>query len=675
MESKLVKLFYLLLLFLTFSCSKDENIIPEVSIPKGKVNYFSEPMDFTPSGGSKNLDFTSNVNWTLKVSETQGNVNWCKASQYQGEAGTFSLSIDVEENNSYGDRSAVLVLKADSIIKKIVINQKQNNAIILSSNIVEMAQEGGTFSVDVNSNVSFTIDIPSSCSSWVKKAKTSGTRSLSKTTCSFDVLDNEELEKREGEIYFRYNDLTDTLKICQSGGPILMLSPNEFNLEGDATTISVIVESNDEYNVTISDNWISEVSTRGVSVNFNQFKIASNKTGKNRTGKITFSTSDGQKKAEVTINQASIIEVQSLRINFINTSGTMGGKLYIDKDYQFYVTATPDNASADYEWKVEDTSIATISYNESLATLSTKDFGKTKIKVTDRITGISESYDFGTCVTDFQFAETSRDTKYGYPVIKMAVGDRHQLNYYCTPSYAKKVFSDLSAFNFNEIIGNTYLVVNKSSIVDIDKNGVMTAKKVGTTIIEANNSSGVYKSGSNDGVFVEVVKEISPYGSIGGHGYVDLGLPSGKLWATENFGAYSETDYGAYYLWTSNDRVPTSWGNKWSTPTIQEFDELLNNCSHKWTAKNGVNGYLFTGKNGAKLFLPAAGFKNYIEGYGYSDVTSGGNMLLYWSSTRSNEYWEGHGFACTLSGNSSSITTNATYNISVIAATIRPISR
>ena len=226
-----------------------------------------------------------------------------------------------------------------------------------------------------------------------------------------------------------------------------------------------------------------------------------------------------------------------------------------------------------------------------------------------------------------------------------------------------------------EIKNNTYTSVSKSSIVDINENGLMTAKKVGTTIIEANNGSGVYKSGSNEGVFVEVVEEISPYGTIGGHGYVDLGLPSGKLWATENFGAYSETDYGSYYLWTSNDRVPTSWGNKWSTPTIQEFNELLNNCSYKWTTKNGVNGYLFTGKNGATMFLPAAGSKIYSEGYGYSDAASGGKSLIYWSSTRSDEYWEGHGFACTLSGSSSSITSYVTYNISVVAATIRPISR
>ena len=34
-----------------------------------------------------------------------------------------------------------------------------------------------------------------------------------------------------------------------------------------------------------------------------------------------------------------------------------------------------------------------------------------------------------------------------------------------------------------------------------------------------------------------------------GHEYVDLGLPSGTLWAKCNIGANSETDYGLYFAW------------------------------------------------------------------------------------------------------------------------------
>ena len=40
-----------------------------------------------------------------------------------------------------------------------------------------------------------------------------------------------------------------------------------------------------------------------------------------------------------------------------------------------------------------------------------------------------------------------------------------------------------------------------------------------------------------------------PDGYINGHGYVDLGLPSGTKWATCNIGASKPSDYGTYYGW------------------------------------------------------------------------------------------------------------------------------
>lgn len=838
-------------------CDSDEPIVPEVTVSSGTVDYFSEAMDFPSTGGAKILNFTSNVDWKISASSTQGGETWCRVSQSEGTAGTYGIAIIVDENNGYDDRNIVLVLEAGNITKSLVVNQKQKNsitlttnrfeidskggtinvevksnvdykidipeecqdwitqisgtramsttnlsfniakskeydkregmiiissgelnetikvyqsgssilvlsqneftlgseggsvsidissnfqyevdmpnvdwiksvsntravsshtlkydisenttyddreaiivfkdangdkkesvtikqrqkdAILLSSKKVEISQNGGTFSVDVNSNVDYSIEISSTCSDWISRTTTANTRAVVKTTPSFKVESSDQYDKREGEIYFKYQDIADTLRVYQSGGAILVLSKSNYSLEGEATTISVELKSNIEYKVKPSVDWITEISTRALSSSTKVFNIETNKTGKSRTGNITFTTSDGSKTATVNVTQATVVEAKSLNISFTNTSGTIGGNLYIGKNYKFSVSVTPSNAVTDCEWKVEDSNIASISGNGRNATLTTKNFGHTKVIVTDKNTGLSASYDISTAVTDFEFTESSRETQYGYPVITIAIDGSHQLKYKCYPSYATKIFSNLKAFNFKEINSsiNTYAIVEKSSIVDIDENGLMTAKKIGTTIINANNSNGVCKSGYNDGIFVKVVKEISPYGTIGGHGYVDLGLPSGKLWSTTNFGGWSETDYGSYYMWSSTDRVPTSWGNKWSTPTRAEFNELLNYCSYKWTTKDGVNGYLFTGKNGATMFLPAAGFKSYIEGYGYSSVQSGGKFVLYWTSDNSSYSWEGQNFAYALQGSSGSLDSNSTYNTTIVAAPIRPISR
>lgn len=133
--------------------------------------------------------------------------------------------------------------------------------------------------------------------------------------------------------------------------------------------------------------------------------------------------------------------------------------------------------------------------------------------------------------------------------------------------------------------------------------------------------------------------------------YVDLGLPSGNLWATCNLGASSPEAYGDYYAWgevepkqkytypnhkwykegapslgftkynnedgkltleDEDDAVIQKLGNGWRTPTLADFRELTNQklTTIKKTTLNGVAGYQITSKkNKNSIFIPCAGFK------------------------------------------------------------------
>lgn len=138
---------------------------------------------------------------------------------------------------------------------------------------------------------------------------------------------------------------------------------------------------------------------------------------------------------------------------------------------------------------------------------------------------------------------------------------------------------------------------------------------------------------------------------------VDLGLPSGTLWAKYNVGATSESDYGDLFAWgatepyrlngstpidnTDNygasyankiqhdlypneDAATVHWGKGWKMPTKAQFDELRANTTDEWTAINGINGRKFTASNGNYIFFPAAGR---IEG---SSLVGPGNRCWYW---------------------------------------------
>ena len=108
-----------------------------------------------------------------------------------------------------------------------------------------------------------------------------------------------------------------------------------------------------------------------------------------------------------------------------------------------------------------------------------------------------------------------------------------------------------------------------------------------------------------------------------GHEYVDLGLTSGSLWSIMNYGANKAEDNGSY----SNSKSFSSWGSKWTMPTKEEFQELIDECEWTWTTLNDVNGYSIKGKNGKTMFLPAAGYESLTSTYGV------GTKLYYMTST------------------------------------------
>ena len=165
-------------------------------------------------------------------------------------------------------------------------------------------------------------------------------------------------------------------------------------------------------------------------------------------------------------------------------------------------------------------------------------------------------------------------------------------------------------------------------------------------------------------------------GSIGGHDYVDLGLS--VMWATCNVGSSKPSDAGLFIAWgevkaktdyswatyiflsdgtnkdnaifskynsdgnhgnvdnlnkleTTDDIAYVIWSDKWRMPTKDEFDELVNNCTWKWTKVDGVDGYqVYSKKAGFEknsIFLPASGY------YQKNSIQKKGTYGCYWSAS------------------------------------------
>lgn len=139
---------------------------------------------------------------------------------------------------------------------------------------------------------------------------------------------------------------------------------------------------------------------------------------------------------------------------------------------------------------------------------------------------------------------------------------------------------------------------------------------------------------------------------------VDLGLPSGTLWAKYNIGATNESDYGDLFAWgatepyrlngttpidkTGNyassyankiqhdlypneDATTVQWGKGWRMPTKAQFEELIANTTNEWTAISSIKGYKFTASNRNYIFIPATGR---VSG---GSIEYRGNYAYLWS--------------------------------------------
>lgn len=187
--------------------------------------------------------------------------------------------------------------------------------------------------------------------------------------------------------------------------------------------------------------------------------------------------------------------------------------------------------------------------------------------------------------------------------------------------------------------------------------------------------------------------------------YVDLGLPSGTLWATFNVGATKPEEFGDYFAWgeidpkkryywsnykwanggpesitkyiTGNkysstpdnlssplpedDAATANWGEGWRMPTTNEIRELINNCEYSWVEVNGVKGAKYTASNGNSIFLPLAGVSD----------ESGQNSYYgcYWAGTIDEIYPYNADYLCFTQKNKGWLTVSHRYR----GYSVRPV--
>ena len=303
-------------------------------------------------------------------------------------------------------------------------------------------------------------------------------------------------------------------------------------------------------------------------------------------------------------------KVLSLSVNEISLSKGNSATIVITSGYGSYTVSSTD------------TNIADATLVGSTVVITGKNCGTTVVKVIDTISGNMEEVNVKV-FTPLSFSANSVELLIGETtMIDIITGNG---NYEVTSSNANVVEVSLSE--------TTIVLTGKAK-----GNATVTVKDVVV--------------GSTEDISV-TVKDVLICPDENHPHLIDLGLPSGMKWACCNVDADKPETFGGYYAWgmteenqngtyaetdsdisgTEYDVAHVKWGGKWRMPTLDNIQELLDNCTSEWVTHNNVKGRMFTSKtNGSNIFLPAAGDRwngklNRVGSHGF-----------YWSSTPRGDY-------------------------------------
>ncbi len=344
---RLLSLLFLVFVLTLPSCKSEFEFVEgslrpgtaEATLSGGNVT-----MNFPASAGSASVELNASGDWTATFVNDRAK-DWCSVSKESGGRGVAGISVSVRENTDYEQRSATINFTCGDLRRTIVVTQKQKEAILVTSNRVDVGKEGGRISVEVKANVTFDYAVSENAKEWIRAVRA---KSLTTTTLLFDVTANDGVEKREGEIVVSGSAGREVVKVYQEGEtPTLVVSRNSYDLTCDAQEIRVEVQHNVDVKLEIPSgcDWLRETSTKSMSTSTFSLTVDENEAFSERSCELRFKASALNMEEKVVVRQAAAVP-QLFIGEGVYEFGVEGGDLSIDVTSNFGISVeVPDTCS------------------------------------------------------------------------------------------------------------------------------------------------------------------------------------------------------------------------------------------------------------------------------------------------------------------------------------------
>lgn len=332
----------LFILFVILGCVSCDSEKKETtpSEPSKEIDSFSFSQSSVTVGAestSVDITVTSSGNWTIA-----GATDWCAVSPSSGAKGSIPVKLTFSANTTSNEKSVTLTGKCGTASATLKVAQKEKSALTLTSDKVEVNQDGGEIVVEVKTNVDLDVEIPAQ-SSWIKYLST---KAMQTKKLSFSIEQNTQYDKREGQIIIKdkAGSLADTVFVYQAQKEAIVLSQNGYNVPAAGGQVTIEIKTNVDFEVNMPDDkWVHLISTKALTSHTLLFEVDENKSYDARTASIVVRDKNSKLQETITIKQ---FPVEAL---FIKTT-----EYAVDAEESILAVAYESNLeSVQYKTKVD----------------------------------------------------------------------------------------------------------------------------------------------------------------------------------------------------------------------------------------------------------------------------------------------------------------------------------
>ena len=330
-----------------FKARDEEEVVTIYQAGSGKLVLSQSEYNLTGTEQEFSIDISSNFDFSMEMPD----VDWLKenTSKTRGMS-SHTLKFKVTENDDYNTRSAKIKFYDNNskLSETVVINQASIGAVLtidtLEYNVSNAKQD---LDIEVMSNFDYNVDFQGS--SWVRQ-RAAKTRGVTSRLLRLTIDENKTNDARTAKIklYDKNSEASEVITITQGAKGGIEIPQKSFTLDELGGEITLTVNSNVDYKLTINDDWIKETQkTRGLESHEHTLTIAPLGDSTEREGTITVSNDELNYSETITIKQN----------NTFYFEGDKTGEVLIGKEKKLTVK---NLTKQDVEWSSSDTSIATV---------------------------------------------------------------------------------------------------------------------------------------------------------------------------------------------------------------------------------------------------------------------------------------------------------------------------